>query len=70
MDNDLLTAEQLADRLGVKPRTVRVWLRAGLIPAKRLTPKVIRYDLNHVVTSLQQRQLATGLDSLEATDDV
>ena len=45
MDHDLLTAEQLAERLGVKPRTVKEWLRAGLIPAARLTPKVIRYDL-------------------------
>jgi excisionase family DNA binding protein len=56
MDNDLLTAEQLADRLGVKPCTVRQWLRAGRIPAKRLTPKVIRYSLDDVVASLQERQ--------------
>ena len=62
MDNDLLTAEQLAERLGVKPRTVKVWLRAGLIPATRLTPKVIRYDLEQVVTVLKQRQEATGVD--------
>ena len=56
MENDLLTAEQLADRLGVQPRTVSHWLRAGLIPAKRLTPKVIRYSLDDVVASLQARQ--------------
>ena len=58
MENDLLTADQLADRLGVKPRTIREWSRAGLIPAKRLTPKVIRYSLDDVVESLQQRQTA------------
>ena len=62
MDNDLLTAEQLAERLGVKPRTVKEWLRAGLIPATRLTPKVIRYDLEQVVTVLKQRQEATGVE--------
>jgi excisionase family DNA binding protein len=49
MEHDLLTAEQLAERLGVKSRTVKEWLRAGIIPATRLTPKVIRYDLEQVV---------------------
>jgi excisionase family DNA binding protein len=62
MDHDLLTAEQLAERLGVKPRTVKEWLRAGLIPATRLTPKVIRYDLEQVVTALKRRQEATEVD--------
>ena len=61
MYDDLLTAGQLAQRLGVKPRTVRNWLRAGLIPATRLTPKVIRYDLQQVVTALKQRQEAKGV---------
>ena len=60
MEHDLLTAEQLAERLGVKPRTVKEWLRTRIIPATRLTPKVIRYDLEQVVTALEQRQEATG----------
>ena len=61
MEHDLLTAEQLAKRLQVKPRTVKEWLRAGIIPATRLTPKVIRYDLQQVVTALEQRQEARGV---------
>ena len=61
MEHDFLTAEQLAERLGVKPRTVKEWLRAGIIPATRLTPKVIRYDLEQVVSALKQRQAATGV---------
>ena len=60
MQNDLLTAEQLANRLGVKPRTVKQWHQTGLIPATRLTPKVIRYNLDDVVASLQERQTAKG----------
>jgi len=56
MEIDLLTAEQLASKLTVTPRTVREWSRAGLIPATRLTPKVIRYNLADVVTSLRDRQ--------------
>ncbi len=60
MENDLLTAEQMADRLAVKPRTIREWFRAGLIPATRLSPKVIRYNLDDVVTALKERQKAEG----------
>ena len=56
MNDDLLTAEQLAKKLGVKPDTVRKWHRAGLIPASRLTPKVIRYNLDVVVNTLKNRQ--------------
>ncbi len=64
MENDLLTADQLANRLGVKPRTVRQWHQTGLIPATRLTPKVIRYNLDEVVASLQKRQAAKGGDDV------
>ena len=58
MEQDLMTADQLAQRLGVKPSTVKSWLRAGLIPASRLTSKVIRYDMKEVVTALEERELA------------
>jgi DNA-binding transcriptional MerR regulator len=60
MNDDLLTAEQLAKKLGVKPDTVRKWHRAGLIPASRLTPKVIRYNLDVVVNTLKNRQQSRG----------
>jgi excisionase family DNA binding protein len=60
VDHDLLTAEQLARRLGVKARTVKAWLRAGKIPAAKLTPKVIRYDLGQVVNALERHQLMQG----------
>ena len=60
MNDDLLTAEQLAKKLGVKPETVKKWHRAGLIPASRLTPKVIRYNLAVVVNTLKKRQQLRG----------
>ena len=65
MENELLTAEQLADRLAVKPRTIREWFRAGLIPATRLSPKVIRYNLDDVVTALKERQEAQGANDVK-----
>ena len=52
---ELLTAEELAARLQVKPDTVRGWARNGMIPAMRITPKVVRYDLDAVIRSLESR---------------
>ena len=65
MSDDLLTAEQLAKRLGISPRTVKGWLQAGHIPATRLTPKVIRYELDDVVAALKERQEAKGVGNAE-----
>ena len=53
--DELLTAEELALRLRLKPSTVRRWMRAGIIPAVRITPKVIRYDHAAVVDALRDR---------------
>ena len=49
---ELLTAEEVADRLKVRPATVKAWGQKGLIPVIRLTPKVVRYDLDAVVAAL------------------
>ena len=38
----LLTAEEIADALQVRPSTVRLWARRGWIPRIRLSPKVVR----------------------------
>ena len=51
---DLLTAKELAGRLKVTPGTVRAWARAKLIPAIRVTPKVIRFDYGDVVAVLRR----------------
>jgi predicted site-specific integrase-resolvase len=60
MTHDLMTAEQLALRLRVRPTTVKKWFRAGLIPALRLSPKVIRYDLAEVLEELAKRPDQSG----------
>ena len=51
-NSELLTAEELAERLRVKPDTVRIWTRAGRIPCVRITPKVVRYDVAAVLAKL------------------
>jgi transcriptional regulator with XRE-family HTH domain len=60
MENNFLTAEQLADRIGVKPGTVRQWTRDRLIPVMRLSPKVHRYDLDAVLETFKKRQKERG----------
>jgi excisionase family DNA binding protein len=52
---DLLTASELAVRLKVTPETVRGWTRRGVIPAVRISRKVIRYNEQAVLASLAAR---------------
>jgi excisionase family DNA binding protein len=53
MNDELLTAEEVADRLRVKPDTIVVWARQRRIPAHRLSRKVIRFRLSEVIESLE-----------------
>jgi predicted site-specific integrase-resolvase len=53
---ELLTAAELAARLSVRPATIRVWARAGMIPAVRLTPKVVRFEPGDVLAALRRFQ--------------
>lgn len=52
---DLVTADELAVRLRVRPDTVRRWARAGLIPSIRLSAKVRRFDPADVGRVLRER---------------
>ena len=51
--NDLLTAAQLAEKLGVCIDTVRRWTREGKIPRLRVGAKWTRYKLGEVLKSLE-----------------
>lgn len=44
----LATAEEVAAHLGVSPSTVRAWARTGKIPAVKIAPTVLRFDLADV----------------------
>jgi excisionase family DNA binding protein len=54
--DDLLNAAELAERLGVKPGTVLAWHRDGRIPSRKLTRKVLRFNLPEVLAALDARQ--------------
>lgn len=62
--NDLLTRTELATRLKVRPTTIGWWTRTGLIPARRLSPKVVRYDLAAVLAALEAHHEAAGREAL------
>ena len=60
-ETELLTADELADRLQVRPSTVRRWARERRIPTVRLTPKVVRYELAAVVDAMTNGQEPQGM---------
>lgn len=58
--DEILTAEQLADHLQVRPSTIRLWAREGLIPVIRVGGRVLRFDLDDVLCMLKQSGQRTG----------
>ena len=55
MADELLTAEELAQRLAVSPRTVRRWAKETRIPEVRASARVRRFDYEDVLAALKQR---------------
>jgi excisionase family DNA binding protein len=60
MTEELLTCEELAERLRLRPSTVRASARTGRIPAVRVGPKVIRFDYQQVGQVLQSASPGGG----------
>ncbi len=54
MGCELLTAEELGKRLRLTTETVRRWAREGMIPAIRISPRVVRFDPVDVEVALRQ----------------
>jgi hypothetical protein len=62
---DLLTAAALAERLGVKPGTILKWHRQSKIPSRKLSHKVLRFNLGDVLAALEVHQL-TGREGVRS----
>ena len=58
-DKQLLTAEELAERIRVRPSTIRIWAREGLIPAVKIGAKILRFDMDDVLESVKGREPAS-----------
>lgn len=52
---ELLTTAEMAKRLRVGSETLRRFVRDGIVPAVRLSPKVIRFDPDDVATALRKQ---------------
>ncbi len=52
---EFLTAAELAGRLRVQLETIRRWTRSSIIPAIRVTGKIVRYDPVDVERALRER---------------
>ena len=55
---EFLTAAELAGRLRVQLETIRRWTRNSIIPAIRVTGKVVRYDPVEVERALRELSAA------------
>ena len=52
---ELLTGQELAERLRVSPSTIREWAREGRIPEVRISGKVRRFDFAEVLAVIRER---------------
>lgn len=53
VNDDVLTTREVAERLGVRPETLRKMVQRGIIPEVRLGHKVRRYIWADVVAALK-----------------
>ena len=53
--DDLLTIDQLSERLGVCTRTARNLMRKGQIPVIRLSGKLLRFSWRSVMEHLESK---------------
>jgi hypothetical protein len=61
--SNLLTRDEIADRLSITPRAVDELRKARRIPAVKLSRKLIRYNWSHVeaaYSALETKAVATG----------
>jgi excisionase family DNA binding protein len=54
MVTDLITADELAQRLAVKRSTINNWVKLGLIPRIMINNKTIRFSWERVQAALQR----------------
>ena len=60
MQKEIVTVRELAKRLQLKPETIRIWARKGLIPSLHPTPKTLRFEMGSVLAAIEK--ISTGKD--------
>jgi excisionase family DNA binding protein len=56
----LLSAREVAERIGLREETIRRWARCGRIPSIRATARTIRFDYGDVVAALRAQGASQG----------
>ena len=64
---NLITAQELAAELSLRPGTVKRWTQEGIIPCLRLSGKVVRYDRGEVEQALKARALQARKEKVGCT---
>ena len=49
-----MTADEIAEKLRLRPRTVHLWAKAGKLPSMKLSPKVRRFCLADVMRAIRE----------------
>ena len=52
----LITREETSKRLGIKRRTLEMWVAKGIVPKVAITAKVVRFFWPDVLKALLERQ--------------
>ena len=63
MQKEIVTVTQLAKRLQLKPETIRIWARKGLIPSLHPTPKTIRFEMDSVLAAIEEITKRKGAEN-------
>ena len=58
---ELLDAVEMAERLRIRPDTLRLWGRTGVIPRVRINDKIVRYDAVEVIEHLRRSSPSQGV---------
>ena len=53
----LLSKKEIAEILGVSPRTIEAWLAQRRIPQLRFSPRLTRFDLPKVLAALDRYEV-------------
>ncbi len=56
LNKTLVTKKEVAKRYGVSTRTINSWMRRGLIPFKRISSKMIRFDIEQCDAALKTHE--------------
>lgn len=56
----MVGSREVAKAFGVHARTIANWSRRGIIPGYRLSPRVVRFDMEEVREAIKRHQEGAG----------